>query len=394
MRWRRHVLIAIVAFLTTIDNTIVNVALPSIQRDLSMSLPALEWVVTGYIVTFAGLMLAGGRLADRYGQRRILLCGLAVFTAASLLAGTAADAGMLLAARAIQGSGAALALPAAQAVAAGGSSREERDRGAAVWMAALAVALAAGPIAGGWLSQHLGWRWVFLVNLPPGLAGMLLCRAMTGQAPPGAGSSAGLLTLVRERAVSGGVVASALWGSGVNGVFFFTSLFLQRAAGFSATRTGLVFVPLAVFVVLAAPAAPALAGRLGTARTVASGLVLVSAGLALVALTRDHVTVLRLLPGLAMIGAGSALTAPLTSSVIAAVPPASAGAASGMLSVAREGSGLAGIFFLGLIVAGGRALPARGAVPVAFVHGYGTGLLIAAGLALAGAVVAARTLPG
>ncbi len=447
---RAYAVIAVVAFLTTIDNTIVNVALPAIQRDLRMSLAALEWVATSYIIAFAALMLAGGRLSDRYGTRRILLLGLAIFTSGSLLAGTAPDQAMLLTARGIQGTGAALALPAALAVVAAGSSPRMRDRGAAVWMAALAAALALGPVAGGWLTQHLGWRWIFLVNLPPGLAGLLIGRVVPGTARsdaarvhlgglccsavalaaatfvlvegPGhgwasaevvaaalvaAGAAAGFAraerlaadpvidpVLLRERAFQGGVAASVLWGVGVNGVFFFTSVFLQRAAGFSATRTGLVFLPIAAAVILVNPATPGLAGRFGAARTVAAGLILVAAGLAAVSLVRDHATVLRLLPGVLMIGTGSALGVPLTSSVLAAVPPSHAGRAGGVLSAAREASGLAGIAVIGLIVTGGRPVAAHTAVTGAFLRGYGAGLMIAAGLALAGAVIAARTLPG
>jgi EmrB/QacA subfamily drug resistance transporter len=472
--------IAIAAFLTTIDNTIVNVALPSIQRDLRMSLPALQWVVTGYLVTFSALMLTGGRLADRYGRRRILLGGLALFTGASLLAGVASNAVTLLTARAIQGAGAALVLPSALAVAGSGRTARERDAAAAVWMAALAAALAMGPVVGGWLSQHLGWHWVFLVNIPPGVAGLLIGRAAIEDTRENAAAgtdvaglvcstaalaamtfvliegpsigwasarvaTAALITavaagffglaerrardpmidpgLVRERVLQGGIAASVLWGAGINGVFFFTSLFLQRAAGFSATRTGLVFLPLAALVVLVTPFTPGLTARFGAARTVATGLVVVAVGLALlalatippipalealpalpplgaahpllahVALAAPHVTLTRMLPGIVIIGVGSALTVPLTSSVLAAVPPSRTGVAGGILSLAREASGLVGISVIGLIVTAGRPASARGAVMETIGHGYGVGLLTAAGLAAAGAVVARLTLP-
>jgi EmrB/QacA subfamily drug resistance transporter len=445
------VAIGVSAFLTTIDNTIVNVALPSIQRDLHMSLPALQWVVVSYLLTFSALLLTGGRLADRYGRRRILLTGLAVFTAASIPAGTATNAAMLLTARALQGAGAALVLPAGLAIVAVGRTPRERDAGAAVWMAALAAALATGPLAGGWLTQHLGWNWIFLVNVPVGLAGLLLGwlaidesgrlrdervdaagllsgTVMLGAAAfaliegPGLGwgspavagaavlaGAAGIcfgwaehrapdpmvdVALVAERALRGGIAASILWGAGVNGVFFFTSLFLQRAAGFSATRTGLVFVPIAVLVVLVTPLTPGLVERFGAARTSAAGLILVAAGLAAVALTRDQVTMLRLLPGVAAIGIGSALSVPLTSSVLAAVPPARTGVASSLLGVAREASGLVGISVIGLIVSAGHPVPTRGRLGGAFVSGYGTGLLAAAGLVLVAALIAGRTLPG
>jgi EmrB/QacA subfamily drug resistance transporter len=442
--------IGVAAFLTTIDSTILNVALPSIQRGLQLPLPVLQWVVTSYLLTFAALMLAGGRLADRFGRRRILLIGLGVFTVASVPAAAARDAAMLLAARGLQGAGAALVLPAGLAIAAAGRTPRERDAGAAMWMAALAAALATGPVAGGWLTQHLGWNWIFVVNIPVGLAGLGLgWLAVPESVRPGAErlDLAGLLsavvtlaaatfallegptlswgspavagagavacagaacfgwaerhshapmvdfTLLRERALAGGIAASVLWGAGVNGVFFFTSLFLQRAAGFSASRTGLVFVPIAVLVILVSPLAPGLVGRFGAARVSAAGLMLVAVGLAAVSLTRHDVTLLRLLPGVAIIGVGSALTVPLTSSALAAVPEARAGLAGGLLGVAREASGLVGISVIGLIVTSGQAVPAHGRLGGAFVAGYGTGLMAAAGLVALGAVIAWRTLP-
>ena len=443
--------IGVAAFLTTIDNTILNVALPSIQRDLRLPLPVLQWVVTSYLLTFSGLMLTGGRLADRFGRRRMLLLGLGIFTAASVPATVARNAATLLAARALQGSGAALVLPAGLAIVAAGRTPRERDAGAAVWMAALAAALALGPLAGGWLTQHLGWNWVFGVNIPVGLAGLvsgwlavpesvradaegvdlpgLLSAAVAlaaatfvllegpslGWRSPwvtGAGAVACVaaaafgwaeraspapmvdVALLRVRALRGATAASVLWGAGVNGVFFFTSLFLQRAAGFSASRAGLVFVPIAAGVILASPLVPGLVGRFGPAGVCAAGLLLVAAGLAAVALTRGDVTIPRLLPGVAIIGIGSALTVPLTSTALAAVPDARAGVAGGLLGVAREASGLVGITVIGVIVTAGHAVPAHGRLGPAFVAGYGTGLLAAAGLVALGALIAWRTLPG
>src|SRR5258708_7026658 len=158
--------IGVAAFLTTIDGTIVNVALPSIQRGLGMSLPQLQWVVTGYLLTFSALMLTGGRLADRYGTRPVLLAGLALFTAASVPASTAPSAAVLLAARALQGAGAALVLPAGLAIVAAGRTARQRDAGAAVGVAALAAALATGPGGGGRPAQPPGWHWVFGLNSP------------------------------------------------------------------------------------------------------------------------------------------------------------------------------------------------------------------------------------
>ncbi|MEU8400836.1 MFS transporter [Nonomuraea sp. NPDC048892] len=443
--WPLFLVTGLAGFMTTLDNTVVTVALPSIQRDLGARLSALEWVATGYILTFAGLMLAGGRLADVHGHRRVLLAGLGVFTAASLGAGLAGSVPVLVAARLVQGAGAALILPATLAVLAG---REERERsmGVAVWMASGAAALALGPVAGGYLSQHAHWSWVFLVNVPMGVAIMgLAAIAVPAGGPaatasraggrdldlPGVAASVAFLAagtfalthggeygwsspvvvaalvvcaiggiafvlaerrarapmvdqgLFKVRSFAGGVVAQVLWGLGVNGVFFYTAIFLQGVLGFTPTASGLAFVPLALLVVLVTPLAPAVERRLGAGRTVAAGLVLVAGGMALAAMLEAGDGWGRLLPAVCAIGVGSALTMPLGSAVLGAVPESRAGVAGGIFSVSREISGLFGIAVVGLVVhaAGDFAL------------GYATGLLVAAALVLTGALVSLATIP-
>ncbi|WP_431897441.1 MFS transporter [Nonomuraea sp. bgisy101] len=175
--WPLFVVVALAGFVTTLDNTVVTVALPTIRADLGAGLAALEWVATGYIMTFAGLMLAGGRLADVYGRRRVLVAGLVTFTGASLGAGLATTVQLLVAARLVQGVGAALILPATLAVLAGKDERQ-RSAGVAVWMASGAGALALGPVVGGYLSQHAHWTWVFLINVPVGAAVIALALAV------------------------------------------------------------------------------------------------------------------------------------------------------------------------------------------------------------------------
>ncbi|MEU4511346.1 MFS transporter [Nonomuraea wenchangensis] len=285
--------VALAGFLTTLDNTVVTVALPSIQRDLGASLAALEWVATGYLLTFAGLMPAGGRLADVWGHRTTLLTGLMLFTSASFAAGLAGTVGPLVAARLVQGAGAALVLPATLAVLAVLDERR-RSAGVAVWMASGAAALALGPVVGGYLSQHAHWSWVFLVNVPLGAAVVALAAvAVPASRPvrraldvPGALASAVFLAsgtfalihggehgygspavvaalalcagggaafavaerraadpmvdlrLFAVRAFAGGVAAQVLWGLGVNGVFFYTAIFLQGVLGVHADRVG------------------------------------------------------------------------------------------------------------------------------------------------------------
>ncbi|MEU7833915.1 MFS transporter [Nonomuraea sp. NPDC049129] len=433
--------VGLAGFVTTLDNTVVTVALPSIQRDLHTRLSALEWVATGYILTFAGLMIAGGRLADVYGRRKVLLIGLTVFTGASLGAGLATSIEPLVVARLAQGVGAALILPATLAVLAG---RPDRSLGVAIWMASGAGALALGPVVGGYLSQHAHWSWVFLINVPMGAIVIALATVAISEtrAEPSVGRrgqvdvpgllasvvflasgtfalihggeygwgsppiliavagcvGGGVLFLVLERGArapmvelglfagrsfTGGVLAQVLWGLGVNGVFFYTALFLQGVLGFTPTASGMAFVPLALLVVVVTPLVPVVERRLGSGRTVACGLVLVAAGMVGAAFLEAGDGWGRLVPAVCAIGVGSALTMPLGSAVLGAVPESRAGVAGGIFSVSREISGLFGIAAIGVIVheAG------------SFSQGYALGLLVAAALVLLGALIALLTLP-
>ncbi|WP_345147281.1 MFS transporter [Nonomuraea rubra] len=191
------------------------------------------------------------------------------------------------------------------------------------------------------------------------------------------------LRLFRVRSFSGGVAAQVLWGLGVNGVFFYTAIFLQGVLGFTPTDSGMAFVPLALLVVIVTPLAPLVERWLGAGRTVAAGLVLVAGGMALAATLEAGDGWGRLLPAVCAIGVGSALTMPLGSAVLGAVPEARAGVAGGIFSVSREISGLFGIAAVGVIV------HAAGD----FATGYAAGLLAAAGLVLAGALISLATLP-
>src|SRR5215475_3258769 len=167
--------VSLATFMTYLDNNIVNVAIPAIQRDLRLSTSGLEWVVSGYILVFASLLLAGGRLADVFGRRRIFLIGLGIFTVASLFAGLAGSVGVLISSRAVQGLGAALVTPPTLAIISA-TFTDKRQRAAAigVWTAVGALALAVGPLLGGLISQHLHWSWIFYINVPVGIATMAL----------------------------------------------------------------------------------------------------------------------------------------------------------------------------------------------------------------------------
>ncbi|HEX2316969.1 MAG TPA: MFS transporter [Thermomonospora sp.] len=443
---------ALAAFITTADNTVVNIALPAIRDDLGMPLTGLQWVVTAYVLTFSALMLAGGRLADVYGRKRALMTGMAIFTVASLVAALAPTGEVLIVARLVQGTGAAFVVPAALAILTVGQNERQRDLGAAVWMVAMAAALASGPVLGGWLSERLHWSWIFHINLPIGVATLALAGwavpetrdpdaaglDLPGLLTSGAALTAGTfllieggrlgwdspvvlavalaaagggaafvaaerrrahpmidLPLLRHRALAGGAAAQMIWGLGVNGVFFFTSLALQNVLHYSGTQAGMVFLPLAGLVVVVAPLTPLIVAAVGAHRTVATGLGLVAAGMLQLSMAGPESTFPSLLPGIAAVGIGSALSVPLTSSVLAAVPEARAGVAGGILGLAREVSGILGVGAIGVIVTTTEASAAAdGADPAhAFTAGYAAGLRTAAALLLVGALIALFTLP-
>jgi EmrB/QacA subfamily drug resistance transporter len=173
-RWTL-VAVGLATFMTYLDNNIVNVAIPDIQRELGLSTAGIEWVVSGYILTFAGFLLAGGRLADAFGRRRLFLIGLAVFTASSLFAGLATDATTLIAARGLQGIGAAAVTPTTLAIiSATFTDRRERNAAVGIWGGVGALALAVGPVLGGLLTQHVSWEWIFWINVPFGIATIAL----------------------------------------------------------------------------------------------------------------------------------------------------------------------------------------------------------------------------
>jgi MFS family permease len=194
--------------MTYLDNNIVNVAIPTLQRSLHLSVAGLEWVVSSYLLTLAGLLLAGGRLADVYGRRRLFLIGMAVFTMSSLAAGLATSGGVLIASRAVQGVGAALLMPTTLAVImAAFSNPRQRSMAIGIWAAVGALALALGPVLGGLISQHLRWGWIFLINVPVGVTTFVIALLFVRESRADRADRAE--TVIRRLDVPG-LVASAL----------------------------------------------------------------------------------------------------------------------------------------------------------------------------------------
>jgi EmrB/QacA subfamily drug resistance transporter len=449
-KWWTLVAVSLATFMTYLDNNVTNVAIPTIQRSLHLSVASLEWVVSGYVLVFAGLMLVGGRLADVFGRRRLFLIGLSVFTLASLAAGLAGSGGPLIASRAMQGLGAALLVPTTLAIIiATFEEGRERTRAIGLWTAIGALALAFGPLIGGFISQNFRWGWIFFINVPVGVITFAMAVAWIGESHgrsssrnldvPGLVSSAVMLfsltyalieghdkgwtsatilgsfalaavaaaafvvierrsahpmveiSLFRSRVFSGGTSVIMLWAFGIFGIYFFTSLYLQGILGFSPVEAGLAFVPMALFIAAFAGISGPVAARIGVQLTVALGLVMMLVGLYLFARQGLHASYVGLMPGFLLFGAGSGLmNAPLTSAVLSSMPPHRSGVASALLNSSREVAGLLGITVIGAVLRSrqGAALRDGLAPGKAFLNGYHAGLAVAIALTAAGIVVA------
>lgn len=446
--------VALAAFITSLDNTVINIALPALREDLGLSLSGLQWVVTSYILVFASLLLVGGRLTDMMGRRRAMIVGFLVFAGASLAAGLAPSGEALVAARVLQGAGAALILPASLSVIASDLEGEARDLGAGIWTAAIAIALFLGPVVGGAISEYLHWSWIFFLNVPVGalaiamvvvnvpdrggravgsvlarldtpglalstLALLAITYALVQGNEEGFGSQPIIaafvvavvaaaafmavetraqfplvdVSLFRNRVFAGGTAAQVLWGLSINGVFFFTSLYIQDVLDLSPTQAGLVFVPLALLLVAGVAIAPRLVTAFGANITVAAGMLVIAVGLLPIVVLGSGVP--QQLLGCAIVGLGSGLTTPLTSAILGVMPEDRAGMGSAVVAVAREISGVLGIAVIGAILAARQAgaLADGSSASDAFLDGHVTGLMGATVLVLLGALVSALTLP-
>jgi EmrB/QacA subfamily drug resistance transporter len=452
-RWLALAAVVFAIFVTTLDNTVVNVALPSIQRDLHLSLSGLAWVVNGYVLSFAALLLTGGRLADAYGRRRLFLTGLASFTLASLLAGLAPSAGLLIAARVLQGVGAALMTPPTLAIISDVfPDARERATAVGIWASVGAAAFALGPVLGGVVTEQIHWTWIFFINVPIGIVGLIAgWRLIPESRDPsadsrldlpglavGTGALVGLtyallegnrygwgspaivsllivavvglaafvaierrveapmidLSLLRSGTFSGGNVVMMVVNLATFGVLLYTSLYLQDVLGFSPVRAGATLLPWVGVVIVVAPFGARLAELVSVRWLVTAGTALMGLALLLFSSQGESSSFVQMLPALLVGGLGGALTTPLSSAVIGAVPTAKAGIASGIHNTFRETGGSFGVAIVGAVfVAAQHHALAGGATRAhAFVSGYSDGLTVAALIVFAAALVAAITL--
>ena len=447
-KWWTLAAVAFGLFMIMLDNTIVNVALPSIQRSLHMSISSLEWIVTAYALTFAALLITGGKLGDLYGRKRMFIAGLVVFTLASLACGLAPNAGFLIGARAVQGVGAALMNPATLSIITATFPPKERGQAIGIWAGVSALALAIGPLLGGLIVDNINWHWIFYVNVPVGVVGIIVSRWVIAESRdtsheqsidlPGLLTSGGsLLALsyaliegnkhgwgspeiiglfvgaavllavfiwleLRQRlpmldlalfkigSFAGANIVAMLVSLGMFGVFFFISLYVQNVLGYSPTKAGAIFLPMTILIILIAPIAGKLSDRVGSRWLMGAGMTILGVSLLLYQRIGLHTGFWSLLPQLVLGGVGMALTmSPMTSAAMGSVPVDKAGVGSGVLNSFRQVGGSLGIALMGAILLTYQH-PTTSKVVAAqqFVNGLHAALLVSAFIAFAAAAVA------
>ncbi|MFI0797865.1 Predicted arabinose efflux permease, MFS family [Amycolatopsis lurida] len=375
-------LIVTVAFLVAVDNTIVAAAAGSIVADLGTGIGLVPWLGLGYALPFATLLVFAGPVIDRFGARMVLRWGGAGFTLGAFLAATARASAPLMAGRVVQGVAAAAIVPATLTLLRSALPPARRTTGAAGWLAALACGLAGGPVLGGALSQYLHWRWVFWAVLACAVVVLLL----SGAAPAGLGERAprlrrALPELMRHRALTGSLLLQAFWGVGVTGVAFFTPLAYGELFGVGPGAAALPLVIVALALIAATPFVGRAVNRLGAGAPVAGGLAMVTVGLGTLAVLGNEPEIVPRLVSLALVGFGSAFTAPLATQVLEVAPSQLAGTAAGLLSASRELSGAVGVGLSGALVAIGP-----------LVDGYTRALALSAVLTAVAALLATRLL--
>lgn len=444
------VAIACVAqFMVILDTSIVNVALPAMKTALGLSATDQQWVVDGYLVTFGGFLLLAARAGDLLGRRRVFQTGLVVFIAASLAGGLAQDPGLLLAARMIQGVGAAALAPSSLSlITVIHPEGESRLRALAIWAAAGSAAGAVGLVLGGVLTSELSWRWVLFVNIPVGVALLVASGAALVCTVPGKGRArldlAGAVTItlgigllvygVSEATTagwgSGRVVASlaaataslvAFGGieslqtspliplgvlarpnlsasSAIMGVLgvcatatvFFVSLYLQQVLGYSAIKTGVAMVPMSIIMIIGAVISKRLVPPVGPRAVVIAGGVICAIGMAWLSRLPVHPAYAAHVLGPTLIGAGGAslMIFPVTSTATAGLEVRLAGLASGLLNVGRQLGGAVGLAVL-VTIADTVTRQGHDGLAAATVDGYRVALLVSAGVSLVSTVLAA-----
>jgi EmrB/QacA subfamily drug resistance transporter len=446
-------LVCLAGFLDFIDTTIVNVALPSIREHLHFSVQNLQWTVSGYLLTYGGFLLLGGRAADLLGRRRMLIAGTSLFGLSSLAGGLAASEAMLIAARLVQGLGAAMMTPAALSILTTSfSDGADRVKALGVWSGTIPLASAVGVLAGGLLSQGAGWRWVFFVNLPvcavvirgatkvlsadrpkpikdvdvlgailPTASALLLVYALVnapqvGWMSPrtiagvvGAAVLMGAFVVNEKRRrnplfplsifrVSGLAAADAtqvIAQAGFLSLFFFMTLYMQNVLNMSPIEAGAAYIPVTIGVGISSGISTALLPRIGSRPLIVAGTLIGAAGVFMLSrITADGSYVVDVLPGLVVMALGlGAVFVGVQNAANAGVPAEQAGLAAALISASSTLGGALGLAILSAIATSrtGHLLAAHASHPVALTSGFGYALMACSLLLVAAAAIASRT---
>jgi EmrB/QacA subfamily drug resistance transporter len=408
-RWWTLGAMCFALFMLMLDNTVVNVALPSIQRDLHATLSALEWTVNAYTLTFAVLMVTGGRLGDIFGRRRMFLFGVAVFGLSSLAIGFAPSDTTLVAFRAIQGIGAAFMMPATLSIITQAFPAHQRGTAIGTWAGVSALALAIGPVVGGFLTQQVSWRAIFFINPPialvtvavtlfaaresrdetvsrkvdlPGIASItvgltaLVLALVEGNAWHwNSARVIGLLAVAvlalcafvvterrsaspmvdfqffRSRTFLGANVVAFIVSFAMLAQFFFLALYMQNILHYSPLQTGLRFLPATLVIIVMGPLAGRLTDRVGSRLPMTVGMLVVALALGIQSRLTVHTGYGLLLPGFILMGLGMGMVmSPMSTAAMNAVDRTKAGVASGVLSMSRMVGGTFGVAIMGALV--------------------------------------------
>jgi EmrB/QacA subfamily drug resistance transporter len=437
-------------FMIMLDNTVVNVALPAIQHDLGISRSELEWTVAAYALTFASFLLTGGKLGDLLGRRLIFTIGLLVFTLSSFFCGLSSSATELIAARAVQGVGAALMMPATLSIISATFAPRERGTAIGIWAGVSAMALAIGPLLGGIITEHISWNWIFYVNVPIGIAGAIASVLVVPESKdrsheqrldlPGLVSSGiGLLALVyalieghsygwtsarilglfavaavalavfvflelhqripmldlslfKNGTFAGANLVAILVTLAMFGIFVFFPIYMQTFRGWSPIQAGAALLPWTLMIVILAPIAGKLSDRVGSRWLIAGGMTTVALCCLELSTVSLHSSFWDMLPGFVLGGIGMAFVmTPMSAAAMGAVSVDKAGVASGVLNTFRQVGVALGIAITGAIITNRAAAAARDGAdaPHAFVHGLTFGMRVSALICLGGAVAAA-----
>ncbi len=443
-RWIALILLCTAQFVVVLDASIVNVALPTIGEALEFSESNLPWVVNAYVLTFGGFLLLGGRLADLLGRRRVFMFGLVLFALASLAGGLAANSGQLIAARAVQGLGAAILSPAALSIVATTfKDGAERNKALGIWGAVAGSGGAAGVLLGGVLTEYLGWEWVLWVNVPIGIAAAAIAPSLIAETRDEVGERhfdvAGAVTITlgisafvfalldaetagwgsfqtiglivasviliavfvaieqrsrsplvpfrifRKRTITGANVVGLLVGASLFSMFFFISLYMQQVLGYSAIHAGLSYLPLAVSIILSAGIASALVTKVGFKPILAAGMALIAIGLLWFSQVSVDGSFLADILGpslFAAVGLGFAFV-PVTIAAVSGIEDREQGLASGLINTSQQVGGALGLAILAAVANG---IIGESHNPVKLTEGFQTAFAVGAGFAVLGLV--------